>query len=196
MSTGLGEATFSPSTPCCPDMLQISCPRLYPPFAMVGLSKIVLTCHRNSPTLAPTRHHAAVRRWSYTVPQNPTAAMSRSASQEDTNEEEEHDTPSVFRPSRPACTTSPIAVPGAAQLLIPLPGLPSGRGLSLPHDHPMALAHMACLCSRAPAQSWRAPVLKTEDARAERPCAHRPSEWLCFARGQASSRTWSGSRGA
>jgi hypothetical protein len=61
-----------------------------------------------------------------------TAAMSSIASEEDADEEEEHDALPVFRPSSPGCAPGPIAVPGAAQLLIPLPSPLSGRGLALP----------------------------------------------------------------
>ncbi len=66
-----------------------------------------------------------------------TAVKSRIASEEDADEEEEHDALPVFSPSRPARAPGPLAVPGAAQLLIP-PALLNGRGLALssysPHD--------------------------------------------------------------
>jgi len=67
------------------------------------------------------------------------------ASRDAADEEEERDSPPVFRPFSPTDPPGPIALPSTAQLLIPLPSSLSGRGLSLPPYNPMVLVYTACL---------------------------------------------------
>jgi hypothetical protein len=95
-----------------------------------------------------------------------TAAMSSIASEEDADEEEEHGALPVFSPSRPARAAGPIAVPGAAQLLIPPPAPLNGRGLALSSYPSMALVSTACLSMLERACAGPAGIPSPEQARA------------------------------
>ena len=91
------------------------------------------------------------------------------ASEEDADEEEEHDALPVFSPSRPARAAGPIAVPGAAQLLIPLPAPLHGRGLALLYYPPTALVSTARLSMLERACTGPADIPSPEKARAGLP---------------------------
>jgi hypothetical protein len=97
------------------------------------------------------------------------------ASEEDADEEEEHDALPVFTPSRPARAAGPIAVPGAAQLLIPPPAPLNGRGLALSSYPPMALVSTACLSMLERAGTGPAGLTRPETA-----LAGLPGRTQCF----------------
>jgi hypothetical protein len=75
----------------------------------------------------------------------------------------------ILRPARPPGAAGPIAVPGAAQLLIPLPAPLNGRGLALPYYPPMALVSTACLSMLERACAGPADIPSPEKARAGLP---------------------------